>query len=176
MVDRRIARDVAEGKPQPPVWCGFKFFNVYGPNEKHKGSMRSVALQIFEKVESGETVHLFRSHNPDYADGGQMRDFIYVGDCVAAVSWALSQKKLGGVYNLGAGKARTFLDLAKAGFAALSAPERIDFIDTPEQIRDKYQYFTEARMDRLRAAGFRANFMSLEDGVRAYAERLGLAG
>lgn len=174
LVDRRISRDVAEGKPQPPVWCGLKFFNVYGPNERHKGPMRSVALQIFEKIGAGETVRLFRSHRPDYANGGQLRDFVYADDCVAVTKWVLGQKSFSGIYNLGTGKARTFLDLAKAGFSALKAPERIEFIDTPEQIRDRYQYFTEARMDRLRAAGYRGNFMSLEDGVADYAARLGL--
>jgi ADP-L-glycero-D-manno-heptose 6-epimerase len=168
MVDRRIALDVAEGRPRPPVWAGLKFFNVYGPREAHKGPMRSVALQLFQTLSAGGQVTLFRSHRPDYSDGGQMRDFVYVADCVAVVLWILQQTRFGGVYNLGTGRARSFLDLAHAVFAALGAEPRIGWVDTPEAIRERYQYFTEAGMERLRAAGFQAPFHSLEDGVADY--------
>jgi ADP-L-glycero-D-manno-heptose 6-epimerase len=168
MVDRRIALDVAEGRPTPPVWAGLKFFNVYGPREAHKGPMRSVALQLFQTLSAGGQVTLFRSHRPDYADGGQMRDFVYVADCVAVVLWILQQTRFGGIYNLGTGRARSFLDLAHAVFAAMGAEPRLAWVDTPEAIRERYQYFTEAGMERLRAAGFQAPFRSLEDGVADY--------
>ena len=168
MVDRRIAADVAEGRPAPPAWAGLKFFNVYGPNEAHKGAMRSVALQLYETLSQGGEVRLFRSHRPDYADGGQLRDFVHVADCAAVVLWMLEQPRLGGLFNMGTGRARSFSDLAAAVFKAMGRAPDIRFIDTPEAIRDRYQYFTEARMDRLRAAGFTAPFLSLEDGVAAY--------
>jgi ADP-L-glycero-D-manno-heptose 6-epimerase len=168
MVDRRIAQDVADGRPAPPVWAGLKFFNVYGPNEAHKGPMRSVALQLYETLSAGGEVKLFRSHRPDYADGGQRRDFVHVADCAAVALWMLEQPRLEGLYNMGTGRARSFLDLAHAAFRAAGREPDIRFVDTPEAIRDRYQYFTEARMDRLRAAGYAAPFLSLEDGVSAY--------
>jgi len=168
VVDRRIAEDVARGRPTPPKWAGLKFFNVYGPNEYHKGPMRSVVHQMYPKVAAGEPVTLFRSHNPAYPDGGQLRDFIYVKDCVAVVCWMLEHAFPSGLYNLGTGQARTWRDLAQAVFAAEGRPERIAFVDTPIEIRDRYQYFTQARMERLRAAGFSAPFHTLEDGVRDY--------
>jgi ADP-L-glycero-D-manno-heptose 6-epimerase len=168
MVDRRIALDVAEGRPTPPGWAGLKFFNVYGPREAHKGPMRSVALQLFQTLSAGGQVTLFRSHRPDYPDGGQMRDFVHVADCVAVVLWILQQPRFAGVYNMGAGRARSFLDLAHAVFAALEAEPRVAWVDTPEAIRDRYQYFTEAGMQRLRAAGYTAPFLGLEDGVADY--------
>ena len=167
-VDQRIARDVADGRPAPPAWAGLKFFNVYGPNEAHKGGMRSVALQLFETVSAGGAVKLFRSHRPDYADGGQLRDFVYVSDAVRVVEWMLEQPSLAGIYNLGTGRARTFMDLARAVFAAMGREPAVEFIDTPVSIRDRYQYFTQARMDRLRVAGCGLNFHSLEDGVADY--------
>lgn len=168
MVDRRILRDVADGRPQPPKWAGLKFFNVYGPNEYHKGSMRSVVHQIYPRVVAGETIQLFKSHRADYPDGGQKRDFIYVKDCVEVVMWMLHNAFPSGVYNLGAGEARTWLDLAHAVCAAADRPAQITFVDTPIEIRDKYQYFTQAAMGRLRAAGCGVNFRSLEDGVADY--------
>lgn len=168
MVDRRIALDVAEGRPAPPVWAGLKFFNVYGPHEAHKGPMRSVALQLYETLAAGGEVRLFRSHRPHCADGGQSRDFVHVADCVAVVLWMLDQPRLGGLYNLGTGRARSFLDLAHAAFQAMGREPEVTFIDTPEAIRDRYQYFTQARMDRLRAAGYAPPFIGLEDGVAAY--------
>ncbi len=168
VVDRRIALDVAQGRPAPPVWAGLKFFNVYGPHEGHKGPMRSVALQLYETLSAGGEVKLFRSHRPDYADGGQLRDFVYVADCVAVVLWMLEQPRLAGLYNMGTGQARSFLDLARAAFTAVGHKPEVHYIDTPEAIRDRYQYFTEAKMGRLRAAGYTAPFHSLEDGVAAY--------
>jgi ADP-L-glycero-D-manno-heptose 6-epimerase len=168
MVDRRIALDVVEGRPAPPVWAGLKFFNVYGPREAHKGDMRSVALKLYEALSAGGRATLFRSHRPDYADGGQLRDFVYVADCTAVVLWILEQARFSGLYNLGTGQARSFLDLARAVFKAMGADPEIAWVDMPEAIRDRYQYFTEARMDRLRQAGYRAPFHSLEDGVADY--------
>jgi ADP-L-glycero-D-manno-heptose 6-epimerase len=168
MVDRRIAMDVAEGRPVPPVWAGLKFFNVYGPREGQKGDMRSVALKLHETLQAGGRATLFRSHRPDYADGGQLRDFVYVKDCVAVVLWILAQSRFSGLYNLGTGQARSFLDLATAVFQAMGQAPEITYVDMPEAIRDRYQYFTEARMERLRQAGYRAPFHSLEDGVADY--------
>ena len=168
VVDRRIARIVADGGRTPPQWAGLKFFNVYGPNEYHKGGMRSVVEQLHAPIAAGEPATLFRSHNPDYPDGGQMRDFVWVGDCVRVVLWLLDNPEVSGLFNLGTGQARSFADLARAVFAALGREPAIRFIDTPEAIREKYQYFTEARMERLRAAGYDAPFTSLEDGVADY--------
>ena len=171
LFDRFVAREIANGRPQPPQWAGLKFFNVYGPNEYHKGSMKSVVAQIFPRAAVGETVTLFRSHNAKYADGGQMRDFIYVRDCADVVAWLLKTPRAGVLFNLGSGQARTFLDLARAVFAALNRKPDIAYVDTPLEIRDKYQYFTEARMERLRAAGYASAFTSLEDGVGDYVQR-----
>jgi ADP-L-glycero-D-manno-heptose 6-epimerase len=168
MIDRRIALDVAEGRPVPPVWAGLKFFNVYGPGEAYKGDMRSVALKLYETLSAGGRATLFRSHNPDYADGGQLRDFVYVADCAAVVLWILDQKRFSGLYNLGTGQARSWLDLANAVFQAMGQAPEVTYVDMPEVIRGRYQYFTEARMERLRAAGYSAPFSSVEDGVGAY--------
>ncbi|MBI1212429.1 MAG: ADP-glyceromanno-heptose 6-epimerase [Alphaproteobacteria bacterium] len=169
--DRFVAREVARGGPTPPQWVGLKFFNVYGPNEYHKGSMKSVVAQVFPHAAAGEAVTLFRSHNPKFPDGGQMRDFIYVRDCVDVVTWLLKTPGANGLFNLGTGKARTFLDLANAVFAALNRKPNIAYVDTPAEIRDKYQYFTEAKMERLRGAGYSSSFISLEDGVGDYVQR-----
>ncbi len=166
--DKFVAREISRGATTPPQWAGLKFFNVYGPNEYHKGSMKSVIAQCYPKVAKGEAVTLFKSHHPDYADGGQLRDFVYVKDCVDVVLWLLDNGKVSGLFNLGTGKARSFRDLAAAVFTAAGKPEKIEFIDTPIEIRDKYQYFTEANMQKLRAAGFGGNFHSLEDGIRDY--------
>lgn len=172
MVDRRIALDVAEGRPVPPVWAGLKFFNVYGPGEAFKGDMRSVALKLYETLSAGGQATLFKSHNPRYADGGQLRDFVYVADCAAVVLWILAQTRFSGIYNLGTGQARSFRDLATAVFTAMGRAPEIRYVDMPEAIRDRYQYYTEARMDRLRAAGYTAPFYSVEDGAAAYVARL----
>lgn len=165
--DRRAIRLAAAGV-HPPQWVGLKFFNVYGPNEYHKGTMKSVIAHITPKIVAGESAKLFTSHHPDYPDGGQLRDFVYVDDCVRVMLWLLDMEGVNGIFNLGTGKARSFHDLARAVFAALGQEERIDFIDMPEAIRDRYQYFTQARMDRLRDAGYPDQFTSLEEGVRRY--------
>jgi ADP-L-glycero-D-manno-heptose 6-epimerase len=153
---------------KPPVWQGLKFFNVYGPNEYHKGRMASVIFHAFNQIKASDKVKLFRSHRPDFTDGGQLRDFVYVKDVVDVI-WFLYTKHLkSGIYNLGSGKARTFLDLAKATFAALGKAPVIEFVDTPVDIRDKYQYFTEAAMRKLFAAGYTKPFTTLEEGVSDY--------
>ncbi len=168
LFDRWVARRVAEGERQPPHWAGLKFFNVYGPNEYHKGGQASVAWNLFNQVKSGEPAKLFQSHRSDYADGGQLRDFIWVGDCVAVTLWLLDRGRASGLFNVGTGRARSFADLAKAVFAAMGEAERIEYIPTPETIRDKYQYFTEASTARLRAAGYSEPFTELETGVKRY--------
>jgi ADP-L-glycero-D-manno-heptose 6-epimerase len=170
-VDRRIARMLSRNEPAPPQWVGLKFFNVYGPNEYHKGAMMSVAAQNHARVQAGEPMRLFKSHRRDYRDGGQLRDFIYVSDCVEAMLWLLENPQVSGLFNLGTGTARSFKDLAKALFAALGKKPRIEFIDMPEAIRPRYQYRTEAAMSRLRAAGYDRPFLSLEDGVADYVQR-----
>lgn len=169
LFDQYAARQSDRGQ-SPSQWAGLKFFNVYGPNEHHKGAMKSVVAQIWPKVQAGEPVVLFRSHNPEYADGGQMRDFVYVEDVVDMVDWLLETPAVSGVFNAGSGQARSFLDLAHATFAAAGKTPQIEYIDTPQSIRDKYQYFTEARMERLRAAGFGGQATPLEAGVRQYVE------
>ena len=154
----------------PRQWAGLKFFNVYGPNEAHKGGMKSVVAQIWPKVAAGETVTLFRSHNPNYADGGQMRDFVYVDDVVDIIEFLLQSPQVSGIFNAGSGQARSFADLARATFEAAGKTPSIDYVDTPLSIRDRYQYFTEARMDRIRAAGFEGQSTPLEEGVRRYVQ------
>ena len=168
LFDRWVARRLAEGGPVPVQWAGLKFFNAYGPNEYHKGAQASVAYHLFQQVSMGQPARLFRSHNPDYPDGGQMRDFIWVEDCVEVLTWLLENRRVNGLFNVGTGKARSFADLARALFAAMERPERIEYVPTPEEIRDKYQYFTEAPMARLRAAGYERPFTELEDGVQHY--------
>lgn len=152
----------------PPFWAGMKFFNVYGPNEYHKGRMASVIFHAYHQINKTERVKLFKSHRPDYEDGRQLRDFIYVKDVVSVLIFMLENKPQSDLYNLGTGKARTFLDLAKATFTACDKNTIIDFIDTPADIRDKYQYFTEADMTKLKNAGYNKEFYSLEEGVNDY--------
>lgn len=152
----------------PPFWAGVKFFNVYGPNEYHKGRMASVIFHAYHQITETGAVRLFRSHNPDFRDGGQLRDFIFVKDVIDVLFFLFKRGEQSGLYNLGTGKARTFLDLARSTFHALDLPENIIFIDTPKDLRDKYQYFTEARMDKLRAAGYDNPFYTLEEGVEEY--------
>ncbi len=160
----------------PPWWGGIKFFNVYGPNEYHKGRMASVVLHAFRQIQATGMVKLFRSHNPDFEDGEQLRDFVYVLDAVDVLIWMMEVQPACGLYNLGTGKAETFLELARSTFAALGQPENIAFIDTPEDIRDKYQYFTEADMDKVRAAGYQGEFRPLREGVRHYVQQFLLPG
>ena len=153
---------------KPFFWIGLKFFNVYGPNEYHKGRMASVILHAYRQIKETGAMKLFRSHNPDYTDGGQMRDFVYVKDVVNVCYWLMHHRKNSGIYNLGSGTARTFLDLTKATFKAMDVEENISFIDTPVDIRDKYQYFTQANMSKLRSIGYEMPFYSLEEGVEEY--------
>ncbi len=153
---------------QPFFWAGLKFFNVYGPNEYHKGRMASVVYHAYEQISQSGRVKLFRSHRPDFEDGGQMRDFIYVKDVVAVMYWLMHHRRNSGLYNLGTGRARSFSDLANAVFDAIGAERKIDFIDTPADIRDKYQYFTEASMGKLRGIGYDKEFHKLEDGIKNY--------
>jgi ADP-L-glycero-D-manno-heptose 6-epimerase len=161
-------------KSQPPRWFGLKFFNVYGPNEYHKGRMASVVYHAFQQVlnqgsvNEPESVRLFRSHNPGYKDGEQLRDFIYVKDVVDVLYFLMNQQTGSGIYNLGTGTARTFIDLVNSVFNALNKSPKIEFIDTPADIRDKYQYFTEAKMERLRSLGYSKPFYSLEKGIEEY--------
>ena len=155
----------------PPQWAGLKFFNVYGPNEAHKGEMKSVVAKIWPGVAAGERVSLFRSHRPDYADGGQLRDFVYVRDAAEVVAWLLQQDRVAGVFNLGSGQARAFADLARAVFAAAGREAAIEYIDMPASLRDRYQYFTQADVQRLRDIGYAAPFMGLEEGVADYVAR-----
>ncbi|RYZ15345.1 MAG: ADP-glyceromanno-heptose 6-epimerase [Sphingobacteriales bacterium] len=157
-----------EQKNAPPFWAGVKFFNVYGPNEYHKGRMASVILHAYRQIKEQGSVKLFRSHNPGYKDGEQIRDFVYVRDVAGMCTWLMEHHPANGLYNVGSGKARTFKDLVNAIFDTLNLPSSINFIDTPEDIRDKYQYFTEADMQKMKEAGYKEPFYSLEDGVREY--------
>ena len=152
----------------PPSWYGMKYFNVYGPNEYHKGRMASVIHSAFHQIKEKGAMKLFKSHKPDYADGGQLRDFVYVKDLVEVMLFLWEYEATSGLYNVGTGSARSFLDLAKATFKAMGVDENISFIDTPEDIRDKYQYFTEANMKKLLDQGYGVPFYSLEEGVEDY--------
>lgn len=155
-------------KKTPPFWAGVKFFNVYGPNEFHKGRMASVIFHAYYQIKKNGSVKLFRSHHHDYKDGEQLRDFIYVQDIINICIWLMQNQPENGLYNAGTGQARSFNDLVKAIFNTLEIPVAIEYIDTPLDIRDKYQYFTEADMSKIRKAGFDKPFMSLENGVQAY--------
>ena len=159
---------VLDRETSPPFWAGMKFFNVYGPNEYHKGRMASVVFHACRQIQQSGGVKLFRSHHPDFADGGQLRDFIYVKDVAEVLLFLMRTQPESGIYNLGTGQARSFTELAKATFSALDVPENISFIDTPADIRDKYQYFTEARMNKLRKIGYTREFASLEEGIADY--------
>lgn len=154
----------------PYFWAGLKFFNVYGPNEYHKGRMASVIFHAYNQIREKGFVKLFRSHNPEYKDGEQLRDFIYVKDVVSVCLYLMENKNQSGLFNLGTGKARTFLDLAKATYSALNIEPKIEFVDTPEDIRDKYQYYTQAEMGKLISDGYEIPFTSLEEGVKDYVQ------
>jgi ADP-L-glycero-D-manno-heptose 6-epimerase len=167
LFDLYAVREAARGH-KPMQWVGLKFFNVYGPNEDHKDGMKSVVAQIWPKIAAGEGVKLFKSHHPDYEDGGQLRDFVYVRDVADVVAWLADNPQVNGIYNLGSGRARAFKDLAEATFRATGRQPDIAYVDMPEVLRGKYQYFTQAKMDRLRAAGYNAPMTSLEDGVDDY--------
>ncbi len=153
---------------KPFFWAGLKFFNVYGPNEYHKGRMASVIFHSFNQIKQTGGMKLFRSHHPDFKDGEQKRDFVSVKDVTEVCQFLMHHRKDSGIYNLGSGEARTFLDLTKAVFKAMDVKENISFIDTPEDIRDKYQYFTEANMEKLKSIGYDRSFTSLEEGVEDY--------
>jgi ADP-L-glycero-D-manno-heptose 6-epimerase len=160
----------------PPQWQGLKFFNVYGPNEFHKARMASVIFHSFNQINATGKVKLFRSHRPDYKDGWQLRDFVYVMDVVNVCVFLMQHKVTSGIYNLGAGKARSFYDLADATFKAMNKDTNIEFVDIPEDIRDKYQYFTEADMSKLIAQGYNTAFHSLEEGVSDYVKNYLMTG
>jgi ADP-L-glycero-D-manno-heptose 6-epimerase len=161
----------AERGAAPPRWAGLKFFNVYGPGEGHKGTMASVAARIWPDVAAGRPVKLFKSHDPAYGDGCQMRDFVYVRDAAEVVAWLAGAEAQNGVYNLGSGLPRTFRALAEAVFKAAGQPPRIDYVDMPQALRGQYQYFTEGRIDRLRAAGWTGPATGLEEGIADYVGR-----
>ena len=163
-------------KEQPPFWAGLKFFNVYGPNEYHKGRMASVIMHAYHQIKETGKVKLFRSHNPNFEDGKQLRDFVYVKDVVNVIYFLMMEKPTSGLYNLGTGKARSFLDLAVNTFKAQGLEPNIEFIDTPMDIRDKYQYFTEANMQKLLASGYKKPFYSLEDGIEEYVQEFLMKG
>lgn len=166
--DYVVADRLARGLPLPPTCAGFRFFNVFGPNEYHKGDMQSVVAKIAGPIARGERITLFRSHRDGIADGDQRRDFVYVRDAVDAVLSFLRPGAASGIFNIGTGVARSFRELAEATFAAYGRPPAIDYVEMPESIRDKYQYFTEASLSRLRAAGYDAAFSRLEDSVADY--------
>lgn len=155
---------------KPFFWAGLKFFNVYGPNEYHKGRMASVIWHAYGQIQNKGEMKLFRSHNPEYKNGEQMRDFVYVKDVVNVCYFLMRHRKNSGIYNLGSGKARTFLDLTKAVFKAIGKEENISFVDTPEDIREKYQYFTKADMHKLKSIGYNTPFHSLEEGIAEYVQ------
>lgn len=170
LFDLFAVRQAARGDA-PPQWVGLKFFNVYGPNEEHKHGMKSVAAQIWPKVREGQPVQLFKSYREGVPDGGQKRDFVYVRDAADVTAWLFRNPEVSGIYNLGSGRARTFEDMARQVFAAAGKNAQIDYVPMPETIRDKYQYFTEARMTRLAAAGYDRPMTSLEEGIGDYVGR-----
>lgn len=161
---------------KPFFWAGLKFFNVYGPNEYHKGRMASVIFHTYNQIKASGKMNLFQSHNPHFKDGEQMRDFVYVKDVVDVLYFLMHHRKDSGIYNLGSGKARTFLDLASNTFRAMDKEPDITFIPTPEDIRDKYQYFTEAKMDKLRSIGYTQPFHTLEEGIQDYVKNYLIPG
>lgn len=168
LFDMAVAERVARGEALPPHWAGLKFFNVFGPNEYHKGTMMSVLTRRFDDIRAGRAVQLFKSHREGIADGDQRRDFIYVDDVVRVVLWLLEASSANGIFNVGTGHARSFRDMILAAYAALGTPPRIDYIDMPGQIRGSYQYFTEASVERLLGAGYNGGFTPLEEAVGRY--------
>jgi ADP-L-glycero-D-manno-heptose 6-epimerase len=168
LFDLAVAERLARGEKLPPQWAGLKFFNVFGPNEYHKGTMMSVLARRFDDVKAGRAVTLFKSHREGIADGDQRRDFIYVDDVVRVMMWLLATPQVSGLFNVGTGTARSFKDLIVSAYAALGASPNIEYVDMPEQIRGSYQYFTQSEVDRLRRAGYNGGFTALEDAVGAY--------
>ena len=161
-------RHIYNKKEQPRQIVGLKFFNVYGPNENHKANMRSIVLKIYQTISKGMVVNLFKSHNKDYKNGEQLRDFIYVKDVVSIIEWFIKNPKSNGLFNVGTGIPRSFNDIAKAVFANSNKREKIEYIDTPKKIRSQYQYFTKANIKKLRDLGYKKDFFSLEDGIKDY--------
>lgn len=170
MFDMLIAKSLARGEPQPPQWVGLKFFNIFGPNEYHKLDQQSVLLRIFPHAEAGRPVHLFKSYNHDYKDGGQLRDFMYVKDVTRIVLWLLQNPEVSGLFNIGTGQPRSFEDLARGLFQTLGKEPRIHYDDMPEELRNNYQYYTCANMVRLRAAGYVEPFYTLEEGIADFVQ------
>jgi ADP-L-glycero-D-manno-heptose 6-epimerase len=168
LFDLAVADRFANGERLPPQWAGLKFFNVFGPNEYHKGAMASVLSRVFDDAKAGRAVRLFKSHRSGIADGDQRRDFIYVDDAVAIVRWLLETPSVSGIFNVGTGIARSFRDMIIALFQALARPPRIEYVDMPPAIRDKYQYFTQAEVENLRRAGYNAGFTPLDQAVGRY--------
>lgn len=168
LFDMVVAERAARGEKLPPQWAGLKFFNVFGPNEYHKGPMMSVLARRFDDVKAGRRVQLFKSHREGIADGDQRRDFIYVDDVVRVMMWLLKTPSVSGIFNVGTGHARSFRDLMLAAYSALGAPPNIEYVDMPEQIRGSYQYFTQSESERLRDAGYNGGFTPLEEAVHAY--------
>jgi ADP-L-glycero-D-manno-heptose 6-epimerase len=171
MFDLALVERFAKKEKLPPQWAGLKFFNVFGPNEYHKGEMMSLVAKRFADAKAGRSVRLFKSYRLGIADGDQRRDFIYVDDAVAVVGWLMQTPQVSGIFNVGTGRARSFRDLIAALFHALGREPQIDYIDMPNAIRGQYQYFTQAEIDGLRRAGYNAGFTSLEDGVQQYVTR-----
>jgi ADP-L-glycero-D-manno-heptose 6-epimerase len=169
LFDLAVVDRFEKGDKLPPQWVGLKFFNVFGPNEYHKGEMASLVAKRFDDAKAGRAVHLFKSHRDGIADGEQKRDFIYVDDVVAVVRWLIETPLVSGIFNVGTGNARSFRDLVTALFQALGRPPNIEYIDMPPAVRDQYQYFTQAEVENLRRAGYNSGFTSLEEGVRRYA-------
>ncbi|MBT4880273.1 MAG: ADP-glyceromanno-heptose 6-epimerase [Alphaproteobacteria bacterium] len=168
LVDKRIVSQINKKRKAPAQWVGLKFFNVYGPNEYHKGSMQSVIAHLYPKISAGEPAKLFKSYKKEYPHGGQLRDFVWVGDCVDVMMWFLDNPKQSGIFNVGTGKAQPFSALATAIFTALTKKPDIEFFEMPETLREKYQYYTQADMSRLRKAGYKKPFTSLQDGTKEY--------
>jgi ADP-L-glycero-D-manno-heptose 6-epimerase len=168
LFDMAVAERVARGERLPPQWAGLKFFNVFGPNEYHKGTMMSVLARRFDDVKAGRPVQLFKSHREGIADGDQRRDFIYVDDVVRVMLWLLASPQVSGLFNVGTGTARSFRDLMLSAYTALGAKPNIQYIDMPERIRGSYQYFTQSEVDRLQHAGYNGGFTGLEDAVETY--------
>jgi ADP-L-glycero-D-manno-heptose 6-epimerase len=170
LFDMAVIDRVTRREKLPPQWAGLKFFNVFGPNEYHKGTMMSVLARRFADIRAGRPVQLFKSHREGIADGEQRRDFIYVDDVVRVMMWLLATPSVSGLFNVGTGKARSFKDMMLAAFGALGGAPDIQYIDMPEQIRGSYQYFTESKVDRLRGAGYNGGFTELEDAVALYVQ------
>jgi len=168
LFDMAVAERAARGEKLPPQWAGLKFFNVFGPNEYHKGTMMSVLARRFDDIRAGRVVQLFKSHRAGIADGDQRRDFIYVDDVVRVMMWFLATPKVSGLFNVGTGKARSFKDLIVSAYAALGEAANIQYVDMPDQIRGSYQYFTQSEVDRLRGAGYNGGFTPLEEAVARY--------